>query len=253
MKPLFTAFLCMSMMHFCHAQDYTVPDSIAMLQTCVASNSINDGQPAPPKLPFVQSTLTTDLEGNYALGLCIAETFAEHGFFRNSLFNLTLANFEIAKGSFDYDQAINAQWQHRWFYEKGKKPTFATIVGVSHPYKGNDESTELQTILVVNKSIDSRRVLFFNAFMNTPVEEAFNASTYGFLVGQKFYLAENHNFFADVIYQSTSDLTLELAIEFNLSSEWVVSPGINYNWNTSDRTNTFGIGVLVLYQSIKRN
>ncbi len=234
--------------HFCYTQDYAEADSIATMQTAVTANSITDGQPGPPKLPFFQSNSTYSADSGFSHNLCVANTFAEHGFWRNSLFSLNVLSFTAIDNNIDYDKTFNGSWQHRWRYEKNNKPTIATNVTLIVPFDEPDALTEAQTTFIVAKNLNTKSVGFFHLTISTPFEDFSENINYSILLGHKLFLNDSNNLFLDVVYQENA-ITFETALEFKFSNSMVLSPGINYTWDTELKEGIFGFGAVVLFQT----
>jgi len=214
----------------------------------VAANSITDGQPGPAHLPFFQSNSTYTKDGGFAHNLCVANTFSNQGFWRNSLFSLNILSLTAINNRVDYDKTINPMWQHRWQHEENSKPTIATNVSLIVPVDEPDISTEVQTTLIVIKNITAKSVVFFNLTLGKPFEDFSNTVNYSVLLGHKYFLDANHALFTDVVYQE-SLVTLETAVEFNLPNSMVLSPGINFTVDTDTNEKFFGFGAVILFQT----
>jgi len=245
MKFYFTSVLFL-FSNFCFSQDYTYQDSISGHQTCVAFNSINDGHPGPPQMPFFQATLGHVVREGASLNLCVSNTFASEGFFRNSLFSMNVGNLVYQDKELDVIKTIGGMWQHTWFYDNGSLPTISSLVSIQHPFDELDASTACQTTLIINKNIGARGVSYFNAFLDLPTNSNPSLSV---LAGYKFFVSEQQNLFLDIIYGPDKNLTLEAALEINLPHGSVISPGINYQRDLDHKSSIFGFGLAILYQT----
>jgi len=221
-------------------------DSISGHQTCVAFNSINDGHPGPPKQPFIQAALGYTFDDAASLNLCVSNTFASEGFFRNSLFSVNVGNAVFQNNKLELDKTIGGSWQHTWNYDKGNTPTIATLLSVQHPIDELDGSTQYQSTLIMNKNIAQKGVSYFNAFVDLPINADIN---YSLLAGYKFFVSDTNNFFLDVIYDPSDSITFEAALEINLPKGHVISPGVNFQRDMNTQSNIYGIGLFFLYQT----
>lgn len=246
MKLIYLLFI-FSFSSYCFSQDYTYQDSISSHQTCVAYNSINDGHPGPPGMPFFQSTLGYTFDEGTELNICVANTFAPEGFFRNSLFSLNFLNALYENNSFDFIKSLGASWQQTWLFEKDNVPTFSSIIAVQYPYDEPSDVTELQTTFIMVKNIGNSGVGYLNSFVNIASN---SLDSYSFLAGYKFFISETSNLFFDTIYSSDNTFSIGAALEINLPMGSVISPGINYQLDTNNNSNSFGVGLVVLYQTL---
>jgi hypothetical protein len=228
--------------------DYAEADSIATMQTAVTANSITDGQPGPPNMPFFQSNSSYTADGGYSHNLCIANTFSDQGFWRNSLFSLNVLSFEANNNSIDYDKSFSGSWQHRWRYEKNNKPTIATNIMLVVPIDESEVLPEVQTTFILAKNLNRKSVGFFHLTLGKPFEGFSENVYYSLLLGHKYFLNESSNLFVDVVYQEKA-ITLETALEFNFPNSMVLSPGINYTWDTNLNEGILGFGAVVLFQT----
>lgn len=227
------------------SQEYTYQDSISGHQTCVAFCSINDGHPGPPGKPFFQSTLGVILNDITTFNLCISNTFASTGFFRNSLFSLNILNAVYQEDQLQLEDSFGGSWQQTWLFEKGNQPTLSTLLTVQQTF-GDQSITDIQSMIIFNKNIGRTGVVFFNAFVNTPVH---SLASFGILTGYKFVLGNTTNLFVDVLYESDNIVTLEAALEINLPNASVISPGLSYSRDINSKSNSFGVGLVLLYQT----
>lgn len=245
MKFYLTLLLCCCVSYL-FSQDYAYQDSISGHQTCVAYCSINDGHPGPPGQPFFQSTMGVAFDDAATFNLCISNTFASEGFFRNSLFTLNILNAVFQDNQLDVEESVGGQWQQTWMFEKGSQPTISTLLTVQQAFGNQGDATDIQTMLIVNKNVGRTGVLFFNGFVNTPVS---SSASYGILAGYKLTAGETTNLFVDALYESTDLITLETALEINLPHGSVISPGLSYTRDINSKSNSFGVGLVLLYQT----
>lgn len=232
---------------FCLSQDYAYQDSISGYQTCVAYNSINDGHPGPPKQPFFQLSVGHVFDESTEMNLCASNTFAENGFFRNSLFSMNVGNVVFQDNDLEIVKTIGGSWQHTWFYDTGKLPTVASLLSVQYPFDGVETTTEYQLALFANKNVAKHGVSYFNAFLDLQANSKANFSV---LAGYKFFATDNNNLFLDVLVDPSDSITLEAAYEINLPNGSVISPGFNYQRDLITETDIFGLGLFILYQTL---
>lgn len=249
MNVILTALLWIVIIGYGFSQDYSVPDSIAAYQTCVAANSINDGQPGPPNLPFFQATMFNTPGDNFSFNLCAASTFTNSGFLRNSLLTLGLISLQGDNETIDYDKSLTTSWQHRWTYEQNNAPTISTNFTVQVPIDELETKANITGTLIIVKNLESNGVAYLNANVNSNFEDFLGEPSVCVLLGRKYFLPQNINMFTDFVFDFNNSLTFELAFEINLPNGWVISPGINYGFQIDEGTESFGLGAVVLFQT----
>lgn len=228
----------------CFSQDFSVPDSIAIVQGCNGFCAINDGHPGPPNLPFFQNV--TSIDGDFILqnSLCLSSTMG-NGFFRNSLFSLNVFTADWDE-KLIIEESLTTSWQHRWVYEQRGLPTITTLLSTTLPYNDRDLKPEYQGVMIINKSIGTKGTLYFNSFFDL----ADNDLTYTALIGHKTILTVNTNLFIDILYEfENSSPIIELAYEYNLDSGSVISPGVQYEYDTKIEKGSFVFGLSLLHQT----
>lgn len=243
MRTLF--FLCACfLLNNCFSQDFSIPDSIATVQSCNAFGSINDGQPSTPHFPFFQSVIQTNLDSEAEYNVCLGHTFGNKPFLRNSLFMLNLISGTFSP-DFKLNKAVTTSWQQRWVYEQDKIPTISTLLQMSIPIDEIDATQEYDGIFMLVKNIGTTGVFYFNSFLNYSDSDF----TFTQLLGHKQFLGEHDNLFVDLLYSFDKAPTLEVAYEYNFPTGSVISPGITYTYDSVSNEGSLVIGVSFLYQT----
>lgn len=233
------------------AQDYTMQDSISGYQANVGYNSIIDGQPAPPKQPMFTITGAGRQNNGFQYEANIGYTPATKGFFRNTLLAMVVPTLNVGEGITDFERSVSASWLQRWQYEHQGKPTIATMVSIQVPYAEPNAKTDIVSTLIITKNIGKKGVAYFNTYAESTRGFTTTGLGYGTLLGYKFFLPKQKEFFLDALLQSGNTVTLEAALEFDLPKGWSVSPGANLAIDTRTGKRTFGGGLLVFYQTSK--
>jgi hypothetical protein len=231
-----------------YTQDYKAQDDITNQQTNVGLNSIIDGQPGPPKKPFITMTFAGQERQDFQYEASIGYTPAEKGFFRNSLFSLTIPTLDVGEGTIDFEKSVSTSWLQRWHYEHNGLPTISTMISLQVPYGEPDANTDIVTTFIVTKNMGKKGVGYFNAYIESTQGIAFDNLERGLLLGYKRFLPNQKALFLDTLYQSTETLTFEVSLEIDLPKGWSISPGANISYDTQMETYSFGGGLLLFYQ-----
>jgi hypothetical protein len=116
-------------------------DSVTLLQSCDAFNSLEDGQPTPPGfLEFrMLPTYAYSRAENVIAGIEPELEFTPSSRFKMIENSQLLASFFLEHDGTDNSGQLNLGWNQRWVTDGGRgkfKPTLATLVEVNFPLPG---------------------------------------------------------------------------------------------------------------------
>ncbi|MFC1605080.1 hypothetical protein ACFL5F_08645 [Planctomycetota bacterium] len=197
-----------------YSQDYKTQDDITNQQTNVGFNSIIDGQPGPPKKPFITTTFSGQERQDFQYEASVGYTPAAKGFFRNSLFSLTIPTLDVGEGTIDFEESASASWLQRWNYEHQGLPTISTMISLQVPYDEPGADTDFVATFIVAKNIGKNGVGYLNAYAESTQGLAFDNLERGVLLGYKRFLPKQMALFLDTLYQSIDLLTFEGSLEW---------------------------------------
>ena len=223
-------------------------DSITNFQTNAGLNSIIDGQPGSPKMPSIAITFAGQEGSDFQYETSIGYTFAEQGFFRNSLFSVTVPTLDVGEGSIDFEKSVSTSWLQRWNYEHQGGPTISTMISFQFPFDEPGEKIDMVTTLIVTKNLGKQGVGYFNAYAESTQGITTDNLELGVLLGYKLFLPKQKELFLDLLYQNTDVLTYESSLELDLPKGWTISPGLNLSYNTNLKTTALGGGISLFYQ-----
>ncbi len=230
---------------------YNLEDSITNYQTDVSFNSITDGQPAPPLMPYY-SFLGSGQSGNqFHYQFNLGYTPAEHGFLRNSLFGVVAPALDAGEGITDVARSLGISWLQRWNYEHNGSPTISSMISLLVPFNGSDLKTNIVATFIMAKNIRGG-VLYLNAYGESQKGFTTDSLDYGFLGGYRMFLDGNKSLSLDLMCQRASVLTFEASMEFDLSHGWTIGPGINISYDGKAEDMGYGLGIILFRQTSRK-
>ncbi|HKK43400.1 MAG TPA: hypothetical protein VJ963_13380 [Bacteroidales bacterium] len=232
-------------------RSYLLQDSITDFQTDVSFNSVSDGQPAPPRMPFYSLSGSAQSGNQYHYQFNLGYTPYERGFMRNSLFSLIVPALDAGEGITDVERSMGLSWLQRWTWEHDGFPTISSMVSLLVPFIVRGLKTNVVVTFIVAKDLP-RGVLYFNAYGESKKGLTTDSLDYGLLGGCRMNLHGSKSLTLDVLYQRSSVITFETSFEFDLNKGWTIGPGVNVSYDNNTKGTAYGVGIIFFRQTSKK-
>ncbi len=232
-------------------RSYLLQDSITDFQTDVSFNSVTDGQPAPPRMPFYSLSGSGQTGNQYHYQLNLGCTPSEKGFMRNSLFSLIVPALDAGEGITDVEKSVGLSWLQRWTWEHDGFPTISSMISLLVPFNVKGQKTNVVATFIIAKNLPGG-VLYFNAYGESKKGFTTDSLDYGVLGGYRMNLHGSKSLTMDVLCQRSSVVTFETSFEFDLNKGWTIGPGVNISYDNNTKSTGFGVGIIFFRQTSKK-
>jgi hypothetical protein len=220
-------------------------DSVSAAQGAGGFNSLTDGQPGTPGSPQFGLSFATLTDSTFAFEPGFALT-PRHALFRNSLMGIVGPTLDAGEGATDFEHSVTATWLQRWTWESGSRPTLATQFALQIPYDEPGAKVDVVATFVLARSLGAG-VAYVNAWGETKKGMTIDGMEFGGLLGYKASVTPDISLVADLVLQTGSLLTLELAPVYDTPFGLSLGPGLSLGWSPGQSGASFNVGVQFEY------